>query len=271
MTASSSDQPHRYFFVHIPKTGGVSLRRRLMNHFGKAAVYPTGLDGTDPTKLYLSIDCLRERLAARGDQIRVITGHFPLRTVAVVGGRYKTLTLLRDPVERMLSQLRHDREIRPSEQAARGELRRRSRPGGQQQDEDALADAGGDVGLDVHPDGAQPRPPRACQGRPCRHGCRGSSGGLRGLLRPTRRSLRLGPRGAGSGQSDCPRRGPGEPPRPDRRGQRTRYRAVRVREGPDRFLISRKGVGPVTLGGYTRAELGWRSPSKSTSLRLTPR
>ena len=114
MTAPASDQPHRYFFVHIPKTGGVSLRRRLMNHFGKAAVYPTGLDGTDPTKLYLSIDCLRERLAARGDQIRVITGHFPLRTVEVVGGRYTTLTLLRDPVERMLSQLRHDREIRPS-------------------------------------------------------------------------------------------------------------------------------------------------------------
>jgi Sulfotransferase family len=107
MTASGSDQPHRYFFVHIMRTGGVALRRRLMNHFGDAAVYPTrGLDGTNPVKSYLLIDYLRERLEARGDQIRVITGHFPLRTVELIDGRFTTLTLLRDPVERTLSRLR---------------------------------------------------------------------------------------------------------------------------------------------------------------------
>jgi hypothetical protein len=88
-------------------TGGGALRRRMMNHFGDAAVYPTrGLDGTDPIKLNISIDYLRERLEVRGGQIRVITGHFPLRTVELIDGRFTTLTLLRDPVERMLSRLR---------------------------------------------------------------------------------------------------------------------------------------------------------------------
>ncbi len=112
MTASSDcGQPQRYFFVHIMKTGGGALCRRLMNHFGEAAVYPTrGLDGTDPVKLNLSIDHLRERLAVRGDEIRVITGHFPLRTAELIDGRFTTLTLLREPVERTLSYLRQERE-----------------------------------------------------------------------------------------------------------------------------------------------------------------
>jgi hypothetical protein len=106
-----TDQPHRYFFVHMQKTAGIALRQRLINHFGERAVYPTrGVDGTDPVELVLSIDHLRKRLAARGDQIRVITGHFPLCAVELLGDRFTTLTLLREPVERTLSYLRHHRE-----------------------------------------------------------------------------------------------------------------------------------------------------------------
>jgi hypothetical protein len=109
----TEQQPQRYFFLHIMKTAGTALRRKLINHFGEAAVYPTKrLDGTDPVTLYMSVDHLRERLAARGDQIRVITGHFPLRTVDEIDGRYTTLTLLRNPIERTLSYLRQAREDR---------------------------------------------------------------------------------------------------------------------------------------------------------------
>lgn len=101
----------RYFFVHMQKTGGTALRLRLMNHFGERAVYPTKrVDGVDRVTLVLSIDYLRERLAARGDEIRVITGHFPLCTTELLGGGFTTLTLLREPVERTLSYLRHHRE-----------------------------------------------------------------------------------------------------------------------------------------------------------------
>jgi hypothetical protein len=99
-----------FFFVHIMKTAGTAFRRRLMNHFGDA-VYPTmPLDGTDPWVLNTSIDCLHERLAARGDQIRLVTGHFPLRTTELINGRFTTLTIVRDPVERVLSHLRSIRE-----------------------------------------------------------------------------------------------------------------------------------------------------------------
>jgi Sulfotransferase family len=115
MTVRDPDQPHRFFFVHIRKTAGGALRRRMINHFGERAVYPTrGLDGTDPVTLMLSVDHLRERLAARGDQIKVITGHFPLCATEMIDGRFTTLTLLRDPVERTLSSLRNERQNNPA-------------------------------------------------------------------------------------------------------------------------------------------------------------
>lgn len=113
--ASNSAEPHRFFFVHIRRTAGGALRRRLINHFGEFAVYPTrGVDGTDPVKLMLSVEHLRERLAARGDQIRVLTCHLPLCTVEQIEGSFTTMTLLRDPVERTLSSLRDDRETNPT-------------------------------------------------------------------------------------------------------------------------------------------------------------
>jgi len=112
MKDSPTEQQHRYFFLRVPKTAGAALLQRLATQFGESAIYPAmGLDGTDPLRLVLSVDHLRERLAARGDEIRVIAGHFPLCTTELIGGRFTTLTLLRDPVERTLSQLRYTRKI----------------------------------------------------------------------------------------------------------------------------------------------------------------
>lgn len=103
---SRSAQGHRFFFVHIQKTGGTALKRRLRNQFG-AGLYPTrGVDGDDMWELLMSVSRLRERLAARGDEIEAIAGHFPLRTTDALNGDFRTLTVLREPVERMLSTLR---------------------------------------------------------------------------------------------------------------------------------------------------------------------
>src|SRR5215216_5452306 len=111
-----TDQPHRYFFMHMQKTAGMALRQRLINHFGEAAVYPTrDVDGTDLVELLLSIERLRERLAARRDQIQVISGHYPLCTAELIGSPCTTLTLLREPVERTLSFLRQHRESNRSD------------------------------------------------------------------------------------------------------------------------------------------------------------
>lgn len=106
----------RFFFCHMQKTAGTALRMQLMNHFGERAVYPTKhVDGVDRVKLVLSTGFLLERLAARGSEIHVITGHFPLCTTELIGGPLTTITLLREPVERTLSYLRHHRENEPAD------------------------------------------------------------------------------------------------------------------------------------------------------------
>ena len=44
-----------------------------------------------------------------------MTGHFPLCTADLLDASFTTLTVLRDPVERTLSNLRHYREETPAE------------------------------------------------------------------------------------------------------------------------------------------------------------
>ena len=98
--------PHRYFFVHIMKTGGTTLHARLQRHFGDALYPRARLDGPDLITAYMSVSHLLARLEARGDEIEIITGHLPLRTVDLIDGDVTTLTMLRHPVDRVLSQLR---------------------------------------------------------------------------------------------------------------------------------------------------------------------
>jgi hypothetical protein len=126
-----TDRPHRYFFVHIMKTAGNALRQRLINHFGEVAVYPAwNLDGSEvPVRPYLVVEHLLDRLEARGDQIRVVTGHFPLRTADLIPGRVTTLMLLREPVERTLSYLRQRQDDSVNRFLA-GESERALRHGG---------------------------------------------------------------------------------------------------------------------------------------------
>jgi hypothetical protein len=95
----------RYFFVHIQKTAGTALWRRLKHQFEPQALYP-GPDDGDAVESVLSIDHLQARWQVRQDEIRVLTGHFPLCTTELLGERFFTFTVLREPVERTLSALR---------------------------------------------------------------------------------------------------------------------------------------------------------------------
>ena len=61
---------------------------------------------------------LLERWAARRDEIRVVTGHFPLCTIELLDADFTTFTVLREPVERTLSYLRHHRETTPGRLAS---------------------------------------------------------------------------------------------------------------------------------------------------------
>ena len=102
----------RFFFVHLQKTAGTALFRRLRHHFGVDAVYPRPDEQGTP-EVVLGVDRLRARLAAEPGAYQVVTGHFPLAVVDLLPPGCRTFTLLRDPVERTLSFLRHQREVEP--------------------------------------------------------------------------------------------------------------------------------------------------------------
>jgi hypothetical protein len=100
----------------MQKTGGVSLYVRLQRHFGETAVYPAPCDG-DPAEVapQLFTRILLERWPQRREEIRVVAGHFPLCTTELLGADFTTLTILRDPVGRTLSYLRHHRDTTPED------------------------------------------------------------------------------------------------------------------------------------------------------------
>ena len=109
---SSADA--RFFFLHLQKTGGTTLVHRLPRHFRPEEIYPNASDG-EPFISTISVRHLVDRWMARRDEVRIVAGHFPLCTIELLGSGFTTLTVLRDPVERTLSYLRHHREMTPEE------------------------------------------------------------------------------------------------------------------------------------------------------------
>lgn len=100
------------FFVHLQKTGGVSLVRAIRKSLPKEAVYPSDDDGPVLGRPF-DLPHLRARWPERRADVKMLTGHFPLATAELLGGRFVIATVLRPPVERTLSHLRHHRQMHP--------------------------------------------------------------------------------------------------------------------------------------------------------------
>ena len=120
------EEQQRWFFVHVQKTGGTDLFTRIggdpsiaLDHdrwFTDEAIYPNDSDGdVFLVAPQLSVEQLLLRWKERRDEIRIVLGHFPLCTVELLDADFTTLTVLREPVERTLSYLRHHRKLTPAD------------------------------------------------------------------------------------------------------------------------------------------------------------
>lgn len=109
------NEPTRFFIVHLQKTAGTTLRDRFRATFADAAVYPNATDGKDKRISVVSLAHLLDRWQDRRDEIRLVAGHFPLATTELLDADFVTLSILRPPVERTLSYLRHQRKINPAD------------------------------------------------------------------------------------------------------------------------------------------------------------
>ncbi len=106
-----ASEPTRFFIVHLQKTAGTSLRDRFRATFADNEIYPNASDGRDKRISVISVAHLLARWHARRDEIRLVAGHFPLSTVELLDAELVTLSILRPPIERTLSYLRHQRKI----------------------------------------------------------------------------------------------------------------------------------------------------------------
>jgi hypothetical protein len=105
----------RYFYVHVQKAAGTEIRERLKRHFAPEAMYPDETDGDlFGVAPQVSVAQLLTRWEQRKEQIEIITGHFPYATPELLDADFVTLSVLREPVERVLSHLRHHRKLTPA-------------------------------------------------------------------------------------------------------------------------------------------------------------
>jgi hypothetical protein len=114
-----TEDPQRFFFCHLQKTAGTTLIRRIRSDFPPGAVYPERpADPRNPdVARVISVERLLDEWERRGDEIRVVTGHFPLCVAELLGVEFVTMTVLRHPLERTISYMRHHRRRTPADAA----------------------------------------------------------------------------------------------------------------------------------------------------------
>jgi len=95
------------FFCHIPKTGGTSLRRSLESLIKPSETVPDRDTLKRNGGKYPPLNDALAMVHERVDSIRFFRGHYHLSCRHFLPGGFKTVVLLRDPVERNISQFRH--------------------------------------------------------------------------------------------------------------------------------------------------------------------
>jgi hypothetical protein len=101
------DGDRKFFFIKVMKTAGGTLLQQILANFERERVYPYERCDADMQTANYGIEYLTGLPAERREATSVFTGHFPFVAVELLGMELTTITILRDPVERTLSYLRH--------------------------------------------------------------------------------------------------------------------------------------------------------------------
>ena len=107
----------RFFFIHIQKTAGTSLRQHLMENFERSEVYPPPQEGGlyNYLVIYQMGAYLVDLPATEQARFRLFHGHMPFAVTQrlALDKPPTTFTVLREPVARTLSVLKQKKKMRP--------------------------------------------------------------------------------------------------------------------------------------------------------------
>jgi hypothetical protein len=112
----SQPEPGQFFFLHVMKTAGTTFVRQLQREFAPESIYPCRtIDWVTEHDYdaYINIPRLLALPPERRAEIRVYTGHFPYMVCDLVAPGITTLSILREPVARTISVLKHFKRVEP--------------------------------------------------------------------------------------------------------------------------------------------------------------
>ena len=96
-----------FALLHIPKTAGTSLRVALEAALGPSAVLPSADYLKRRGGKYLSGKDLGKAYMGASDPLKLIQGHFSFRELQTLAPEAAVMTVLREPVARVVSLLKH--------------------------------------------------------------------------------------------------------------------------------------------------------------------
>jgi len=111
--AASADQ---FFFIHLMKTAGTSFAFQLRENFAPHEIYPSKESDArkdNDVAGYVSLRRLLDLTPERRAEVRIFTGHFPFVASELLDLDLRRLTLLRHPVDRTVSVLKHFKRLTP--------------------------------------------------------------------------------------------------------------------------------------------------------------
>lgn len=98
---------HRYFFLHVMKTGGVTFSEHIFANFRRREIYPP-FGHPDPFTATTSIPFLLGYPEGKKAKTQIFHGHFPYAVTEELGiDDLVTMAFLREPVARTISYLKY--------------------------------------------------------------------------------------------------------------------------------------------------------------------
>lgn len=106
--SSVSGEPQRYFFVHLMKTAGTVVTLTIGRTLGRDAICPGPAYDLGPGA-EIDMAGLVQKWPEMRSTVKMVAGHFPSCMVDALDPDMAVFTVLRDPVDRVLSLLKVER------------------------------------------------------------------------------------------------------------------------------------------------------------------